>query len=191
MNKTIKLAFASAAVFAAIQASQAAPIVGYIGFHGEVTLDAGSVNTATEATAWNSVVVGGADGSFASTVNVGDAVTMSSSGWFFNSVGGGGIIQPFWSVGGFTFTLATSTVVFDAFDFINVDITGTVSAAGYDDTAFTGSFSSENPGAGGNSFGMSASFGTPLPSVPDGGMTVMLLGSALAGLGLMKKKLAA
>jgi len=188
-NKAIKIVCAAAAIFAVAQVTQASPIVGYIGFHGNVTLDSGSVNTATEAVSWNGVVVGGSDGSF-SSVNVGDSVLMSSSGWFFNSIGGGGIVEPFWSVGDFSFDLITSTIVSQGYGFLNIVISGTVSAAGYDTTSITGAFTAVNPpSGGGQTFGMAIAFGDPVPSVPDGGMTVMLLGGALAGVGFLKRKL--
>jgi hypothetical protein len=80
---------------------------------------------------------------------------------------------------------------------LNVLLTGTVSGNGFDTTAFTGSFQTANPSSGpGHGFpndGLTTfteriSFGSSA-SVPDGGTTIMLLGVALVGLGLIKRKL--
>jgi hypothetical protein len=55
--------------------------------------------------------------------------------------------------------------------------------AGFTDTPGTWIFS-------GNQSGGTLSFSTSNGNVPDGGMTVMLLGAALSGLALIRRKLA-
>jgi len=184
------------AVLGMAQVSEAIPITGNIGFHGTVTLNTRSVNTATEEIGWNNVVVGGDSGTFADTpaVQIGSAVTLAAP-WFFNS----GVLLNFWSVGGFTFDLTSSSIFFQGSGFLNIKITGTVRGNGYDATEFTGAFSLQNPAANGlATFTESMSFASTkqissnhINSIPDVSETALLLGGALAGIGLLKRKLKA
>jgi len=193
MNKTIKLAFAAAVVFAAIEVAQAVPITGAVGFGGTVYLDTANANTATEATAWGSGYVVSTHGTL-TAVPFFSSVSFTSSPWFVDSSSGGDdtLIQPFWSVGGFTYHFLSSTITRQDGGHLDIDFTGTVSAAGYDTTAFDGAWSTSNDnGNSGNTstqFTYSATFSSTVPSVPDGGTTVLLLGSALAGVGFLKRK---
>lgn len=181
------------AVFGLAQMSQAIPITGNIGFFGTVTLNTRSVNTATEAIGWNTVV-GLDSGTFASSpaVSIGSAVTLAAP-WFFNS----GVLLNFWSVGGYTFDLTSSSIYFQGAGFLNVKFTGTVRGNGYDATQFTGAFSMQNPAANGvATFTDSMSFASTkqissnnINSIPDSGMTLFSLGFALAGVGLLRRKL--
>ena len=158
------------------------PITGNIGFSGAVQLDTGSAQTATEAIAWINTVVNATSGSFTTVAN-NSAVTLATP-WFFNS----GVLNNFWSVGGFTFNLASSSIYSQDSLFLNVVLAGTVTANGYDATAFTGTFQVANPPANGvTTFTERLSFN----SVPDGGTTALLLGSALSGLALIRRKLVA
>jgi hypothetical protein len=72
--------------------------------------------------------------------------------------------------------------------YLSVYLVGTVTGNGFDATAFTGSFQVSDPSVNGL-----ATFTTRLSfnSVPDGGTTVILLGAALSGLALIKRKLVA
>lgn len=176
------------------QMGQAIPITGNIAFHGTVTLNTGSVNTATEAIGWNNVAVGGDSGTFAGSaaIPIGSAVTLAAP-WFFNS----GVLLNFWSVGGYTFDLTSSSIYFQGAGFLNILISGTVRGHGYDTTQFTGAFSLQNPSANGASlFTESMSFASAkqissnqISSIPDGGMTIFTLSFALVGIGLLKRKL--
>ena len=197
MNKTIKLAFAAAVVFAAVEVAQAIPITGTIGIDGSVYLDTANANTATEATGWGSSFNFSSSGTLSpipAFPSLGSVVSFTSSPWFFDSSGGGDdtLIQPFWSVYGFTFHFLSSTITRNDGGHLDINFTGTVSAAGYDTTAFIGAFSTQNDlGNSGNSstlYVFSSAFSSTVPSVPDGGMTVLLLGSALAGVGFLKRK---
>lgn len=177
-----KLAIIALAVSAMVftQTSQAVPISGNIGFSGAVQLDTGSVQTASQAVAWIDNVVNATSGTFVSVAN-GTSVNLVSP-WSFNS----GAIAGFWTVGGFTFNLASSSVYSQDSLFLNVVLTGTVTKAGYDATAFTGTFQVANPPANGiATYTSRLSFN----SVPDGGSTVLLLGAALSGLTLVRRKL--
>jgi hypothetical protein len=185
MKKTlITITGAAAILLALAQTSQAVPITGFIGFSGTVQLDTGDVSTATKAVNWFNTVVGTESGTFNAPLN--SAVTIASP-WSFNS----GAIANFWQAGSapqFTFNLSSSTASLlnlGGTEFLNVILFGTVSAAGFDTTAFTGSFQVANPPANGvTTFTERLSFN----SVPDGGTTVMLLGAALSGMALIKRK---
>lgn len=168
-----------------IGVAQATPITGDIGFSGSVQLNSMSANTATAVTAWYNTVAASPSGSFVGIVNNGDAVSMTgATPWSFNS----GALPNFWSVDGFTFSLVTSSIYSQGGGFLNVLLAGTVAGNGFDVTGFNGSFQVGNPPSGGRcTFTERLSFN----SVPDGGTTVMLLGSALMGLGLLKRKLIA
>ncbi len=174
--------------------AQATPISGDITFAGGVTLNTASAGTATEVLSFT-----GANGT-------GDPYVISDSGsfsgilplssvafasdWKFDS----GPVSDFWSVGGFTFNLASSSIVFQGGNpaGVLVDGTGTVSGNGLDDSTISWSFSTQDPGAVGVDddvvFSFSAAAGT---SVPDGGTTAMLLGLGILGLGMLKKQMLA
>ena len=181
-NKFIKFAAVAAVAVALTQTVQAVPITGNIGFSGAVQLNSGSVQNATEALAWINTVVGATSGSF-TTVATGSSVALAAP-WFFNS----GVLNNFWSVGGFTFNLSSSSIYSQDSLFLNVVLAGTVTGNNYDATAFSGTFQVANPPADGvATFTERLSFN----SVPDGGTTVLLLGAALSGLAMIKRKLLA
>jgi VPDSG-CTERM motif len=186
-NKLMTIAGAAAVFLAVAQTTQATAITGNIGFGGAVDLDTSSANTATEVTTWLNPVAASPSGIFSSYVNQGDAFTMTgATPWSFNS----GALPNFWSVGGFTFSLISSSIAAQTGNgFADVNLTGTVSGNGFDTTTFTGSFQVGNPPSGGGpeQFTERLSFA----SAPDGGTTMMLLGAALTGLGLIKRKLSA
>jgi len=163
--------------------AQATPITGNIGFSGAVQLNSATANTATAATAWFNTVAASPVGTFAGIVNNGDAVSMTgATPWSFNS----GALANFWSVDGFKFNLTSSSIYSQVGGFLNVLLAGTVSGNGFDTTTFNGTFQVADPASGGpQTFTERLSFN----SVPDGGTTVMLLGGALMGLALLKRKL--
>jgi len=174
--------------------AQAVPISGDITFAGGVELDTTSAGTATEVLAWTGVngegspTVISADGSFSALV--GDSATFSAP-WFFNS----GSVADLWSVGGFTFDLTSSHVIFQGGSpaVVAVDGIGAVMGNGESPEAMTWSFSTSDPGAAGIStlvFSFQVASGTTA-AVPDGGTTAMLLGLGVLGLGLVKKQILA
>ncbi len=194
MKNIIKMAGVAAVALALTSTLQAANITGNIGFTGAVTFDTSSAGNATEVTTWLGPQVSPTipTGSFAS-VAPGSAVTFTGSAWtFLDST----TINPFWTVGGFTFELLSSHVVSQGFTtlgqdgFVIVQGTGLVMAAGYTPTTMSWSFTSQDPKTSStpvDNWTFSASGG----SVPDGGATVMLLGIALSGVALLRKKLTA
>jgi|ERR1700722_6569674 len=184
-NNWIKVAMAVTAIGCFTGVVQAIPITGNIGFSGTADLNSTSVNSATAVVAngWANTLVGSDSGSFGFIPTL-TPVVMTSSQWNFTS----SALPGFWSVGGFTFNLISSSIFSQGGGFLNVLLSGTVSGNLYDTTPFSGSFQVSDPSANGVvTFTERLSFN----SVPDGGTTVMLLGGALMGLGLLKRKLTA
>jgi hypothetical protein len=168
--------------------AQAVPITGAITFGGTVTLDTTSAGTATAVLMWHekdntgTPFVTSADGSFSGLT--GSAATFVAP-WSFNS----GAIMGFWSVGGFTFDLISSHILFQGGGGVLVTGSGTISGNGFTPTLGTWSFTTQDPSAGVPPvFSFSASTGAP--GVPDSGSTVALLGVALVGVEVIRRKLA-
>jgi hypothetical protein len=188
-NKLMTVLGAAAVLLAVAQTSQATAITGTIGFSGSAVLNSGTVEGATQVTTWGNTVVTTDSGTF--TTGASPAIVLNTSTvtfdltpWIFNTT----VASPgsdFWTVGGFTFDLLSSSVFSDAGGFLNVNVNGTVSGNGYTLTDFVGTFQVADPDNGNSTFTTRLSFN----SVPDGGTTMMLLGSALMGLGLIKRKL--
>jgi hypothetical protein len=174
--------------------AQAVPISGDITFAGGVTLDTASAGTATEVLNWTGPggtgepVVISDDGSF-SGIAPGTTATFASP-WFFNS----GSVSALFTVGGFTYDLTSSSIVFQGGSpaGVVVDGIGSISGNGLDSEAMTWSFSTSDPSALGVDaaiFSFQVAAGTTGSSVPDGGTTAMLLGLGVLGLGLLKKQI--
>ena len=176
----LAIGFISCALFS--EQAQATPITGGITFFGTVTLD-GDANTATMVTAYlglggtGSPFVASADGSF--TGLAGFAATFAVP-WSFNS----GPVANFWSVDGFVFNLIASSITVQAGGSLIVDGTGTITGPGFDATAGSWHFTTQNPSAEGV-FSFSGATG----AVPDGGSAVALLGLALVGIEVLRRKL--
>lgn len=154
-------------------------IEGNITFSGGATLDTGNANTAHAVTSFKNTVVQSVSGDFDTFINDLDPATFSAS-WFFDpSTPTSGL----WSVGGFTFDLLTSTIVARGSGSLTVSGTGTISGNSFDPTFGTWMFTTQNPGANGT-FSFSASG----LSVPDGGSAVSLLGLALIGIEVLRRK---
>jgi VPDSG-CTERM motif len=189
------MAAVAAAVCGVGGIASAVPISGTITFIGGADLNTSSAGTASEVLAFTGVggtglpVVESAQGSFDSTV--GDAVTFASD-WSFNS----GPVTALWSVGGFTFDLTSSSILFQGGNPSGVLVDGIgaiMGPAGFSPEAMTWSFSTSDPGAAGVDsliFSFQVADGTiGSSSVPDGGTTAMLLGLGVLGLGLVKKQM--
>jgi hypothetical protein len=162
------------------QQAQAVPIDGYINFAGAVRYNTNSLVTATKVTQWkNSVVLGAATtGDFATHTFNAEHVTMAST-WIFSP---STVTPALWRVGGFTFNLASSTIVSQTAFFLNITGTGTVSGNGFTPTPGQWSFTStDSNGHTRSTFG----FQSQTNAVPDGGATAALLGFALSGMGTL------
>ena len=180
--------------------AQAVSISGNITFAGGIELNTSSAGSATEVLAFTGPGGSGlptvisSDGSF-SSIAPGTTATFASD-WFFNS----GAVNSLWSVGGFTFNLTSSHIVFQGGSpaIVGVDGIGAVMGNGQSPEAMTWSFSTSDPGAAGTDgkliFSFEVAGGTTGGSggtVPDGGTTAMLLGLGILGLGLVKKQILA
>jgi hypothetical protein len=178
LSKTLLAVLATGVLSCAVfsQQAQATAITGNINFAGSVHFNH-ALGSATAVTAWiNPHVEAGGSGDFAG-IPINTSVAMSAP-WTFNpSTPTPGL----WSVGGFTFDLLTSTVVFQSSAFLSISGTGVVSGNGFEPTAMDWSFSSQK--SGNNTF----SFSSNSTAVPDGGTTVMLLGAALGVLGMARR----
>jgi VPDSG-CTERM motif len=171
------------------QQAQAVQIQGNIDFAGAVQFDTNSLATATRVVTWfdsngnpgfSSVQVG-ATGDFAG-VAAGTQATMAQP-WIFNpSTATPGL----WSVGGFTFDLLSSTVVTQNANFLLITGTGIVSGNGFDPTSMEWSFTTQS--AGGKTRTV-FSFSANGVAVPDGGSAVALLGLALTGIEVLRRRL--
>jgi hypothetical protein len=197
MNIKTSIAVVSLAFIAAVSAS-ADPISGSISFTGGVTLDnnadAGSSSKVLSWTGLNgtgSPTVMSDSGSFATFgVSTGETVSFVQP-WMYDST----MKNNFWSVGGFVFNLISSQIVTET-PGVGVLVQGTgmitgPAGSGLDSTFGNWTFQANDPSTG------STDNGTPIftfegdTTIPDGGMTLILLGSALTGLGLIKRKLTA
>jgi len=169
------------------QQVQAVAIKGNITFTGTASLNANSANTATMVTGWHGFGLGGLpqvadhDGDFNGFVTDGDAVTIAFP-WSFNS----GAVPNFWSVDGFVFNLTSSSIIAQGSGSVTVAGTGTISGNGFGPTFGRWNFTTQNPSAN-SRFSFSAAGG----AVPDGGSGVALLGIALTGVEVLRRKLKA
>ena len=177
------IAVAVLAATVAVQQAQANPVTGAITFAGGVELDTTTVNTATEviASGWQNPYVQSDSGSFAGIPTLTLGLVTIASPWTFTS----GPIAGFWSVGGFTFDLTASAISSQGGGFLSVEGYGWISGNGYDATEGTWKFSTQDSPSG-----------TPLQfsfsaanSIPDGGLTVALLGGAMVALQAFRRKL--
>jgi hypothetical protein len=182
-SKTILVFFALGLISCAfcVQQAQAVPSNNVITIAGGAELNSGSVNTATQVIGWldennDKPTVQSVSGVFATFANVGDMVTFTPT-WSFIS----GAIAAFWTVDGFTFNLIASSIVFQGNGFLAVSGTGTITGNGYTSSGSWRFSSQDDPSNGVFSFSAS--------TVPDGGMTVALLGLSLAGIESIRRKL--
>ncbi len=195
MKKMIKIAALAVMAAALTQSIQALPFAtGGLGFGGSVTLNNNSANDSTAVTSFPSSVVTLASGTF---TGISGAAVMTSGSWFFNSPPGA-IVNPFWQVGGYTFNLVSSYIfaqggIAGSTAFVTVDGTGTVTGPGIAPTTMTWSFTTQDPSVGttGTPPNPTYTFSASSNTVPDGASTAMLLGLALSGVALLKRKMTA
>lgn len=165
--------------------AQAAPITGSIdigAFNSTVTVDKGA-NTVTfndaGAPAGNAIV-GFASGAL--TPYLGEFASYQNFSYDPLSV-----VNPLWNLVSFavSFDLQSITSIDETGPGLILTGTGILTAPGFDPTAGVWSFSADS--ATGGRF----TFSSQTAAVPDGGTTLMLLGAALSGLGLIRRKIAA
>ena len=190
LSKTILAVLAIGALGCGLftQQTQAAQINGDIQFAGEVQFDTNSLATATRVVTWFDVFhnagfssVTSATGDF-SGIAPGTQATMGQP-WIFNpSTPTPGL----WSVGGFTFNLLSSTIVTQTAKNLSIEGTGTVSGNGFDATTMDWSFTTQSSGGKTRT---TFSFSANGLAVPDGGSAVALLGLALTGVEVLRRRL--
>jgi hypothetical protein len=193
------IACVAAVLLASTQAPYATPISGAIGFAGGAALNSSSASSATGVTGWITPSVTLVSGAFAApsvfAITPGTAIAFAPGAWNFNT---STPINNFWSVGGFSFSLLSSSITSQggipgSTGYVAVNGTGTISGNGYTATPMSWDFTSQDPktGSGPDTWTFSASGNTAPPSVPDGASTAILFGVALASLTLFKRKLMA
>ena len=183
----LAIAFVSCGLLS--QQAQATSITGEIQFAGTVEFNTTDLSTATQVSTWFDVfgnpggisVAFGNTGDFAS-IAPGTQVTMAQP-WIFNP---STATPNFWSVGGFTFNLLSATIVTQTNTFLSISGTGIISGNGFTPTAGQFAFSVQNAGGGHH---LNFSFSANEVEVPDGGSTVALLGLALTGIEVLRRKL--
>jgi hypothetical protein len=149
---------------------------------GTANFNTNSLMTASSATFSDVIVLGGSTGDFAGFA-VGTPVVMASYTFDPSTMTNG-----LWSVNGFTFNLTSSVVSTRNKFTLTVMGTGIITGpAGFDATPGVWAFTSQN--AGGHphdTFSFSAN--TEAGAVPDGGITLALLGAGLMGLAAFRAK---
>ena len=163
---------------------QAVPISAGISLAGNYTVNTGNLNTATAFSTFSSVQVTSDSGSFAiAGVILNTIGSVNMTPFSFNPFPGGGVI-PLWSTTAgpaASFDLTTlSSRLQPGDDTLTLKGTGMLHLVGFDNTPGSWTFTANQAQA---TFSWSSSNG----ALPDGGTTVMLLGSALAALGMARR----
>jgi hypothetical protein len=175
------------AAMLAVTSVQAIPISGSIYMGGEANLN----SAGTQITSWPLVYVVADSGAF-SSISAFTLVNMSSSAWIF-SPSPGTPLNNLWNVGGFSFDFLGDTVS-ESGNFLDIYGYGTISSSNpaYQTTDFTWNLAAEDTASGPVDIVFSASTGASSGggnTVPDGGLTLVLLGVALTGIELFRRKL--
>jgi hypothetical protein len=161
--------------------AQATLVTGQLNIAGTATYDH-TIATATMVTKFANVTTQGMNsGSFAA-IGAGVPVAMTAP-YVFNPSTPSPML---WSVAGFTFDLLSSTIVSQSSAGILIMGKGIISGNGFEPTSFNWSFS-QQAGLGKTLSFSATTFG---PGLPDGGMTVTLLGAGLVGLAVFRAKFA-
>jgi hypothetical protein len=98
-------------------------------------------------------------------------------------------LSSFWTVDGFTFELLSSWITAQGVGSVAVQGTGNITGNGYTPTDYSWSFTTQDPSVAVVNGHDAWTFSASSNAVPDGGTTMLLLGSALSGIALLKRKL--
>ncbi len=183
MRKTIAVSLLGALI--ALQA-QAVQIQGGLTMTGEAKFDTGNVNTANSVTSWRNSFVLASSGDFAANGIGFFTGVLLKAPWVFDP---STPTASLWIVsGGKTFTFDLTSSVIDVQGGNNIAITGngTVTATGFDPTPFQWNFTSQNPAV--NRWFTFSAATSRTRAVPDGGLTLGLLGLALTGLEGLRRR---
>jgi hypothetical protein len=195
-NKWIKLAGAAVAALALTASVQATSIVGSIGYNGayqQANGLHGQLNTSTAFNIISSFVTDGTgSGVFSGFTHLNSTLVFAPSVGNINNGGASLTSAPYlWMLSylttTYTFVVTSETEPLDTTTQVALTGNGTLTdnnGNGPITGVWTLGFN-----VSGDSFSFSGTSGTN--TVPDGGATVMLLGIALSGLGLLKKKFTA
>lgn len=173
--------------------SQAIPITGSVSFAGTTTIDGVNFIAATKFLSFQNVTVGAPSALSGSYVGTsGAAVTMTPFTW--SPPTASTPINPLWSfvVGGLTYSFDLSVLHQDYASLTGLLLSGTGTAhitgtgSTSQDTIGNWDFSAQTLGL--STFTFSSSTTIPAAAVPDGGVTLTMLGASLLGLGLMGRK---
>ena len=177
LSKTILAVVAAVASVGFLSSAQATPITGMLNIGGTATYNA-PIATATQVTLFDNVHTEGANtGDFAG-VPKNLPVTMTSPYIFNPSTP----TPALWSVAGFTFDLTATTFLEQSVHGILIEGTGIITGNGFDPTPGVWSFSQQS------GRGTVLTFSGTTSAVPDGGMTLALLGAGLVGLAAFRAK---
>jgi hypothetical protein len=197
MKKIYMMALAVGTLVAVSSTVQAIPINGSLNFEGGTVHLNGSLTTATAITAFGGApIVNGnlgvaPTGSYAGTQ--GSAVTFGS-GFTFSPSASYVDAPPLW-----TFTYLGNVYSFDLKSVsssvgvgpsLDLAGTGVLSITGYTDTTGNFTFAATGVGTGPDTFTFGFVAGNNTFGVPDGASTALLLGCALTGVGLLRRKFA-
>ena len=146
---------------------------------------------AKNATAFTGVTVGGTPtGSFAS-VTAGTVVTWMPFGWMPSTTP----VNDLWSFvfSGLTYSFDLNNIMVDFQSNTILSLSGSgvldISGAGYSPTAGDWAFSINKAGGGKNATFNFTFSNSQTAAVPEGGLTIAFLGSALLGLGMLRRRL--
>ena len=189
-SKTILVFFALGLISCAfcVQQAQAVPVTGAISFGGDFAPNTGDLNTATSISFSSFIFATSVSGSYSSVPTFDLSLGIIHNSVTFDPFTAP--VTPLWSFSylGLTYSFDLLSLTFDRGpDTLTLDGSGTlkISGGGYDDTP--GSWIMTLNQADGT-FSFSSSNGA-LAAVPDGGMTVVMLGLGLCGIGIIRRKL--
>ena len=187
MKTNILKFLASAAMIIGLAVTaQATSISGSVDMAGTATLNNMALGSASAASLFTGVTVGGTPtGNFAGTF--GSSVVWTAFSW--PSVV---TVSPLWTFvsGGntFSFDLTAVSVVTQNNTFLNLLGFGVLKETGFDNTSGSWSFTISNPSGGPHANFAFTFANSQTATVPDGGMTVILLGATLSGLALLRSR---
>ncbi|MBI1178314.1 hypothetical protein GC207_12835 [bacterium] len=180
-----KFAIATSIVGLIGSSAYAGLITGDISFAGAYSPNLNNLINATQINFQNTFVVSATD-DFSSVAPL-TGVTMASSLTFnpLFSVGN----NPLWSVGGFSFTLSSLAIENQTATALTLSGVGKISKSGFDDTdgSWVATFNSNGMSRKGTAT-FSWSSTSVADNVPDGGSSLLLLGVAVTGCGIMLRR---
>jgi hypothetical protein len=178
-SKILLTIIAAVACVGALSSAQATLITGMLNIAGTATYDA-PIGSATMVTLFSNTHTEGANTGDFAAIPANVAVTMTSPYVFNPSTA----TPNLWSVAGFTFDLLSTTIIFQSSNGILLTGSGIISGNGFDPTPGEWSFSQQKGS------GTTLSFSATTEAIPDGGMTLALLGAGLVGLAAFRAKFA-